>query len=738
MLIPTDITDLDTGDRPYMCVLCRDTFSRSDILKRHFQKCSIRRGNPTGASHLSHPLAHVRRNQNNNGAQTQKPAGANEGDMNHVNGMSNMPPSDGMVHHPFGMVPVSDGMNNMPNDQAQLSRSSSMGNGNTPDRRSMPGPGMGNPQPYPSDVSNSMTSQQMPYSMPPGQNGMPMYGGSNTNQQSSLDWSQMFQAGAHQTYVSNSFPPNLGQTQIATKTEPKTEPDRATDERNAEPSPYREWGVPPNTQDAFNTLSNQILNFLYPPDEAVDPHLSGMNLHFSADNVKDFLDQYQHFHVHTPLLHLPTIRIMEVRTGLLAAICCIGACYSERVGSPIVREMMEVTWSALQRDHKLMSTSNYAGTSPTASWPEIEELQAFLLMIVVHLWNGTPQHRERARQCYPTLVEQARKLNLMQVKSEPQDQSLLHLADFDPSAFSPQHFDWPSWVEQESRVRLMLGIYLCDTAMGLYFNIAAQFDPTEIHLPLPCDDAAWDASDAQQCAATLGLYGHESARQHNKYGTQRPKQPQFDWALQTLLHNSREVNPGSTNLYGKFVLVHALIALIRRAHVEGQVVQLATPPRTEWIKPGDLRGQRDAHGGGVADPRGLEALTIALDKFKEIWDVDIRDQFPPQASGANNPRRHGFSRDAIHFYWTARYLIKFTSSEDLQMTPDQRLVLVFEILKGVRSWVTSDAFARGEELGSIGEIDDQFAIQDLDLTKLFKPISSRFGEDANTPSVNTV
>jgi hypothetical protein len=184
-----------TGDRPYMCVLCRDTFSRSDILKRHFQKCSIRRGNPTGATHLSHPLAHARRNQNNNVAAQQKPAGAEGGDMNHVNGMSNMPPSDGMVH-PFGMVPVSDGMNNMSNDQNQLSRSSSMGNGNTPDRRSMPGPGMGSSQPYPSDVSNSMTNQQMPYSMPPGQNGMPMYGGSNANQQSSLDWSQMFQADA--------------------------------------------------------------------------------------------------------------------------------------------------------------------------------------------------------------------------------------------------------------------------------------------------------------------------------------------------------------------------------------------------------------------------------------------------------------------------------------------------------------------------------------------------------------
>ena len=44
-----------------MCFLCRDTFSRSDILKRHFQKCSLRRGNPTGATHLSHSHAHMKK-----------------------------------------------------------------------------------------------------------------------------------------------------------------------------------------------------------------------------------------------------------------------------------------------------------------------------------------------------------------------------------------------------------------------------------------------------------------------------------------------------------------------------------------------------------------------------------------------------------------------------------------------------------------------------------------------------
>ena len=47
----------DTGVRPYICGLCNDSFSRSDILKRHFNKCSARRGNPTGQSHLTHSRA---------------------------------------------------------------------------------------------------------------------------------------------------------------------------------------------------------------------------------------------------------------------------------------------------------------------------------------------------------------------------------------------------------------------------------------------------------------------------------------------------------------------------------------------------------------------------------------------------------------------------------------------------------------------------------------------------------
>lgn len=196
-----------------MCVLCRDTFSRSDILKRHFQKCSIRRGNPTGASHLSHPHAHVKKN-----AAAQQKAALNQegGDLNHLNTLNNMP-TEGMVQ-PFGMMPqVADGMNNMQNDQNQLSRSSSMArmdNSNNQDRRGMPAPVMGTngrggnfeQTQYNGDVNNTMQSnmnQQMPsYNMPPNQNPMPMYGNSNPTQQSNLDWGQMFPSAGRQKHPS--------------------------------------------------------------------------------------------------------------------------------------------------------------------------------------------------------------------------------------------------------------------------------------------------------------------------------------------------------------------------------------------------------------------------------------------------------------------------------------------------------------------------------------------------------
>lgn len=732
-----------------MCVLCRDTFSRSDILKRHFQKCSIRRGNPTGVSHLSHPQAHVKKQQQN-----QK---ANEGDMGHMNGMANMPGEN--VVHPFGMVQIQDGMGNMANDQNQLSRSSSMSrmdDSANRDRRSMTGG-------YNGDVSNSMSSNINPqlanFNMPPNQNGMPMYGASGSNQQNSLDWAQMFppQSGAHHVYV-NQYPPNVGQNQTAIKTEPNLPSERnngmpgvAANDVNERSLFFSSGSMQPSTQDPCQQLSTQIHGFFHPPGTVTSPQTAGLNDFFSPVNIRDFLESYTHYHVHFSFLHIPTFRIMEAYTGLIAAMCCIGACYSDRAASSNVREVMNFLKIALERDCDLFASNGAQNSFKFGNGREkkdIERLQALILMSSLLTWNGTPIQRESARRLFPLVADIARRFDLLQVRRDSAPYSIFHQPSISLEHLNPGQFDWASWVEQESRIRLMHMVYLLDVSRGLYFNCEPQFDGFEMHIPLPADDAAWETHSVLDCAQALGLYGVGPAREKNPDGSQRSKQPELDLTLKALFHGSYQISPGTTNLYGKFITIHAILAQIRRAQIDGRLVALdgfATPlSQNDWIVPGSSdagSGNASAANSGTGTPVGgfspqtYKSLCTALDKFKQYWDMDMAIQFPPSVS---NPRRYGFSRDGIHFFWLAKWMLKNTSRADLQMAPDNRFQQVMQLLKSLKSWVMSDGANRGEGLGSVSDIDNEYGVSNLtlDMAQLFRPLPSVV-ESPGMPTVKT-
>ncbi|OTB00090.1 hypothetical protein M426DRAFT_66584 [Hypoxylon sp. CI-4A] len=737
-----------TGDRPYMCVLCRDTFSRSDILKRHFQKCSIRRGNPTGVSHLSHPQAHVKKQQQN----AQK---GNEGDMSHMNGMTNMP-GDNVVH-PFGMVQIQDGMGNMANDQNQLSRSSSISrmedNANR-DRRSMTGG-------YNGDVSNPMSSNinpQLANYMPPSQNGMPMYGASGSNQQSSLDWSQMFQQpGAHHAYV-NQFPPNIGQNQTVIKTEPNLASERTAGMPSTAPNDmndrslfFSNWDMQPSTQDPFQQLSSQIHGFFHPPGTVASNQTAGLNNFFSPLNIKDFLDSYTHFHIHFPFLHIPTFRIMEAYTGLITAMCCVGACYSQRVSPSNVREIMNFLKIALERDCNLFTSDGAQASFKFSSGKDkkdIERLQSLILMSALLIWNGTPIQRESARRLFPLVADVSRRFELLQVKNDSSLYSIFHQPKVPLEDVNPGQFNWAAWVEQESRIRLMYMVYLLDVARGLYFNCDPQFDSFEIRVPLPADDAAWEAPHAIDCAQTLSLYGSQAAREKNPDGSQRSKQPELNLTLTALFHNSYQIHPGSTNLYGKFIIIHAILAQIRRAQIQGRVAALdgsGTPlSQNDWLisngsdaGSNNVSASNSAAGTPVAglSAQTYKALCTAMDKFKSYWDMDMAIQFPPSVS---SPRRYGFCRDGIHFFWLAKWMMKNTSVADLHMDPDSRFRQVIHLIKSVKTWVMTDGSSRGEELGSVSDIDNDYGVSNLtlDMAQLFKPLPSVV-ESPGMPVVKT-
>lgn len=547
-------------------------------------------------------------------------------------------------------------------------------------------------------------------------------------------------------------------TQIATKPEPNTGAERtqgAPDHQNHPESLFLStWGVPPSIQDPFTQLSNQILNFFYPPGSSITNESAGFNLYFSAENIRDFLEKYTHFHVHFPILHTPTFRIMESYTGLLAGMCCIGACYSDRLSPDHVRDMMNFLKSALVRDVPFLASTvggqqqngNASAGASSQNQRDVEELQAVMLLQILLIWNSTPQHRESAREIFPAMTEQARKLRLLEVSTRMPLYSPLHQSNFTPQNLNVSTFDWGVWVEQEKRIRLMHIIFLCNSAMELYFNARSHIDSLEMHIPLPSDDAAWDARTKKDCEDALGLHGEELARQKNPNGTQRSKQPEMSYALQTLLHNSYQIQPGRTNLYGKFILIHAILSMIRRAQLDGSAVMkgYATPPMSDWM----TNGSSDASGGNSGrgtpvDPavQGVPShvhhtFLMALQKFKTNWDADMINQFPP--GSAKNARRYGFSRDGIHFYWLAKYLLKYTRTSELQMDPDARFMQVMQLLKSVKAWVMSDGTTRGEEMGSVGEIDKDFGVANLtlDMARLFKPLPAVV-EDPGISSVQT-
>lgn len=210
-----------------MCVLCRDTFSRSDILKRHFQKCSLRRGNPTGATHLSHPQAHVKRNQAANATKpiqdevsttvppstTADVAGTKFSEGNAaVNGQPQPQPPLGFTMSSVNGMSRGPTDDAFPTDQARL-RGPWMAGGNDPKQNAY----------FMQHGPNSSVSQQLnvdrssfeqvnpPVVQDPSKR--PVMPGANPHHASEIDWTSMFQPGASDGYMNPVFPHSMASGQ---------------------------------------------------------------------------------------------------------------------------------------------------------------------------------------------------------------------------------------------------------------------------------------------------------------------------------------------------------------------------------------------------------------------------------------------------------------------------------------------------------------------------------------------
>lgn len=492
------------------------------------------------------------------------------------------------------------------------------------------------------------------------------------------------------------------------------------------------WNLHASQQDWFQAKVNALLTFVFPggSQESLQEQQNNLNIQscLTVDAIQHFLDLFPNFQGHFPWLHMPTFNLWTAYDGLILVIICSGAVYSDRVSPGQVRALMHRIKSGIERTSRILKNLEL-GTSQTRFSPsgiEFEELLALQILQSLLVWHGGPDERALARAESRRVLYLARQFNMLTLAGldDPIAYSYLHSLQPGEEA-DPSQWEWRSWLEQEKRSRLMFMVYLWDAAMCIYFNTAPQFSSAEIKIPLPCDDAAWEAQDAEACAQALGLRGSAAQSRINVTGSLRLKQLELHHAMSALHSTSVLMGPRTTNVYSKFILIHAL-------HVEVWQIQrqrsLISPTASPTAGVNSALEQTEAMSNSIS---------IALDRWKQAWDQDYALQYPRDTGYSPAPKRVGFCRDGVHFFWLARAFMQPDRVHDWQLPADNRLQQALHGLKKAREWSRSDGAKRGEEPGSIAYIDDDYASEApiLDMRKLFRPLQALSGNPTPTRPV---
>jgi hypothetical protein len=481
-----------------------------------------------------------------------------------------------------------------------------------------------------------------------------------------------------------------------------------------------------------------------------------------SETVRHLYEHSSTLQGHWPILHLPTFDVARANNNLVLVLLCIGAVYSPdpKFHVQTVRHMMEFTKTTYYRTAGVIGRAAAGSIQGlTASQSDVEELQALQILQTIFTWHGNPAQRQAARADFVMLTRIIKSFDLQQTAPVGHfAHSTLHsIQTLSANQLDSFKWDWHVWLEQEKRNRLMYQVWLMDTAMVLFFNTTPQFDSSNLKLMMPSDDAVWEASTSESCADALGLNG-PAAQGQNLNGTRQPIQPTLHDALLALLESSAPLQTGATNVCAKFMLIHALIvrviacqtALLRSdGHVKGYSIGLngstpATPlSQNDWLEQNDWPEQNNGRTGSLSGNNSgnvtpTEPLTTnrapsvamirqekarleqALNRWKASWDLDMQIQFPRSDF---QPKRFGFSRDSVHFYYIARSFLQSTNLSEFAMPADMRFRRVMGLLKRIKTIVADDHGNQGprDVIGSVGDIDDHYGLDNLtlDMSLLF-------------------
>jgi hypothetical protein len=329
-----------------------------------------------------------------------------------------------------------------------------------------------------------------------------------------------------------------------------------------------------------------------------------LSLHMMQTYIASF---WLHFHPQMPILHKPTFQANNSPPLLLLVIITLGAsCLEKTYGLEVTQNGADL--SAFLAWHLRWEIFMDADFRPPA---KLWVFQALLLLEIFEKMYSTRPLHERAHIHHATSLTLMRRGSSLIGRSSvdsPPSGTDSHGASRHGSingAVHSNHFTadewWNQWITNEATRRAAFAAFVMDSIHATMFGHSAVMVAHEMRLPLPCDEALWNATSSAEVGRV------EQSLHHNGI-----KPTTFLDGLKKTLNGQ----PVRTNSFGRTILMAGLLSV--SWHMNQRDLQVSSLGVSQAL------GGRDKWRG---------SLTRAFD----FWKIDLDDSYAKANEGQQYP-----------------------------------------------------------------------------------------------------
>ncbi|KAF6747439.1 fungal-specific transcription factor domain-containing protein [Ephemerocybe angulata] len=358
------------------------------------------------------------------------------------------------------------------------------------------------------------------------------------------------------------------------------------------------------------------------------------------------------FSAEIPLIHRPTWTMEDKHPMLVSAMQACGAIYVKTPSS----------LAFVQR------TLEYLGDNLIAEFskPNCTLKDRFSLIMAVVLlqsWNLLSRQPDRlgtSRLFHGVVVTMIRRIGLIRLLSTWTPPDLSNHYTLDTA--------WREWARFETLKRVVFFAYVQDCANCAYFSMMPIFHPSEIEIPLPCDDNLWTAENVKEWYQMLQTPSPYAV------GPRRLTAVSMRRALAALDNPGPSGMPLHINPFSHLILIHTILRNIFASGFDD--IFADDPPATS----------QQAHILEAAAATQTKNLSnqYALHNWLQMWRSNPDAILLEKAGFAATP----IFCAAAPFYWLAHYSLQANREGALDMSPAPTENEAQERCRLINSWMT--------------------------------------------------